>query len=209
MEELLNLKKKVILSLFSGTNSWTKPYENDNRFKIITLDNNVDFKTNADIQMDILQWDYTTLQDKIDIIYASPPCNLYFTNIKHLTGCVKYTEADKLLSLKLVDKTIEIINFFKPKYFIIENPRAKMRQHYPEILGEKPQVFYYCQNGFDYKKPTDIWSNIKLEQDKCNHKKHIAYIKGTHNKMLNDRIAPLLAERFANYIKNHIFEVEV
>ena len=58
MEELLNLKKKVILSLFSGTNSWTKPYENDNRFKIITLDNNVDFKTNADIQMDILQWGY-------------------------------------------------------------------------------------------------------------------------------------------------------
>lgn len=197
------METKVILSLFSGTDSWTKPYENNDRFKIIRLDNNIDFKTNAEIQMDILQWDYTALKEKIDVIYASPPCNLYFTNMKHLTGVQIYTEADKELSLKLVNKTIEIITYFKPKFFIIENPRAKMRKHYPEILGEKPQIFYYCQNGFDYKKPTDIWSNIKLEQDVCPHKKHIISVRAFKTKD-KDRIAPLLAERFADYIKSNI-----
>ena len=210
-----------ILSLFSGTGSWTKPYENDSSFNIIQLDNNTDMLTNADIQEDILKWDYKEWflksgLNKIDVIYASPPCNLYFTNLKHLNGCIRYTEPDKQLSIKLVDRTIEILKYFKPAFWVIENPMAKMRKHYPEILGEKPKVFYYCMWGMRYKKPTDIWTNLKIESPKCPHKRHDFYV--SQNKKRNiydlvefqkskkerDRIPERLCTAFSGGIKQEL-----
>ena len=88
--EMETTKQINILSLFSGTDSWTKPFENNPNVKVITLDNNTDMKTNATIQEDILKWNYIKWQfqennnERIDVIYASPPCNLYFTNMKQL-----------------------------------------------------------------------------------------------------------------------------
>ena len=98
-----------VLELYCGTKSWTKQYEKDSSWQIDTLDNNKKFSPT--ICTNILTWDYKGLAP-YDVIYASPPCNLYFTPIKNLQGNKKFSENDVILSKKFVEKTIEIIQYF-------------------------------------------------------------------------------------------------
>jgi len=67
-----------------------------------------------------------------------------------------------LIGYKLVEKTIELINYFKPKYWYIENPRGMLRK-FP-IMIDLPirNTVTYCQYGDDRMKPTDIWTNNEL-----------------------------------------------
>jgi hypothetical protein len=62
------------------------------------------------------------------------------------------------LGLILVQKTLEIIEHFKPTYFFIENPRGMLRKM-PIMAHLKRQGVTYCQYGDTRMKPTDIWTN--------------------------------------------------
>lgn len=163
----------TILDLFCGTKSWSKPFEGKN--SIISVDIKHEF--NPTLCRDILNWNYIADIDKlgfnkIDIIFASPPCNLYFTPIKTPSGIRVFTEEEFNTSKQLVDKTIEIMEHFKPKFYLIENPKGKMRYMYPFIFHKMFKTFDYCMYGLPYKKPTDLWTNIEIEPKRCNHKKH-------------------------------------
>jgi len=62
---------------------------------------------------------------------------------------------------------MEIIAELNPKYFIIENPRGKLRKLDlidPEgvyFLKDLMKTVWYCQYGDIRAKPTDIWTNIE------------------------------------------------
>jgi len=61
--------------------------------------------------------------------------------------------------MKIVKKTLEIIEKLKPDFFVIENPRGKLRKL--NILDPKTmKTVWYCQYGDIRAKPTDIWTNI-------------------------------------------------
>ena len=175
-----------ILSLFSGTNSWTQFYSDD--FKVHSVD--IEYRYRPYLVRDISKWDFKEdiergfLPSNIDIIYASPPCNLYFTLLKNPPGSnpkrpyIEYTEADRNLSILLVNKTIEIINYFNPRFFVIENPVGRIKKHFPSILNQDPVRVDYCQYGFEYMKPTYIYTNVKFTPKRCNHIRHEVGIKG-------------------------------
>jgi len=67
----------------------------------------------------------------------------------------------------MVDKVFEIIKYFKPKYYFIENPFYSNIWNY--VDNKKYLDSYvsvdYCAFGYRYKKPTKILTNKKL-QDK-------------------------------------------
>ena len=81
-----------------------------------------------------------------------------------------------ILGVKLIKNTLEIINYFKVP-FAIENPRTSlMKLLLPNL---KHNYCSYCMYGFDYRKNTTIFSNVKLNLLKCNHKgKHKNNISG-------------------------------
>lgn len=52
----------------------------------------------------------------------------------------------------------ELIKELNPKYFFWENPRAALRKMI--WMQDMPRyTVTYCQYGFEYMKPTDIWTN--------------------------------------------------
>ena len=143
-----------LLELFSGTGSVGKVAK-DMGFEVVSLD-----LKNADINCDILNWDYQQYPVKhFDMIWASPPCTEY--SRAKTTGVRKIAEANKI-----VLKTIEIIKYFQPTVFIIENPQTGLLKNQP-FMDEFSYVDVdYCMYGFNYRKRTRLWNNLVYFQAK-------------------------------------------
>jgi site-specific DNA-cytosine methylase len=116
--------------------------------------------------VDILEFDVSKVPFKPDIIWASPPCTGFSVAAlgHHWTGgkgaYIPATDTAKL-GISIAKKTIEIINYYKPKYFFIENPRGVLRKM-DFMQRFKRHSVTYCQYG-DYRmKPTDIWTNSEI-----------------------------------------------
>ena len=122
----------MMLELFSGTGS-VGQVAKELGYDVISLDRDLE----AHIQIDIMDWDYTDLPPwMFDVIWASPPCTEY-TRAK--TCGVRDIEG----SNEVVKKTLEIIDYFKPKYWIIENPQTG-------LLKEQEFMIWIPYNDIDY-----------------------------------------------------------
>ena len=130
-----------------------------------TIDNNKKFQ--PDLCIDILNFNKTMLPKgfKPDIIWASPPCETF-----SLSGNSYYhgypTNSRAYIGLALVYKCLEIIRELKPKYWIIENPRAGLRTVWFMKPLEKTTATY-CQYGMKNMKPTDLWNNFGFKAKSC------------------------------------------
>jgi hypothetical protein len=69
---------------------------------------------------------------------------------------------------KYVLRVLDIIEHFKPKKWFIENPWSSNMKTIPQLKKLASYRFDYCRFGFDYQKPTRIWSNVELESKPCN-----------------------------------------
>jgi hypothetical protein len=141
-----------VLELFSGTGSVGKICR-EYGWEVVSLD-----LKNADINCDIMDWDYTKLEKgSFDIIWASPPCNTFSClqyAIKSKTDILKNIEEN---GLPILRKTEEIIDYFKPKYYFIENPQTgKMKEYLSQPFYD---VDYCMYSDWGYKKRTRIWTN--------------------------------------------------
>jgi len=152
-----------ILELFAGSRSVGKVAE-ELGFNVYSSDINlfdkIDYVTN------ILEFNCNKVPFKPDVIWASPPCTSFSVASigHHWTGgkCAYIPKTDSAkLGLELVTKTLEIINYFKPKYWFMENPRGVLRK-LPIVQGLKVNTVTYCQYGDERMKPTDIWTNSNV-----------------------------------------------
>ena len=149
-----------ILELFAGSKSIGKCA--DGLF-FESYSSDIEQFGGIDYVTDILNFDVTKIPFKPDIIWASPPCTAFsvasigknWTKVGN-DYLPKNPRAE--LGLKLVQKTLEIIEYFKPTYFFIENPRGMLRKM-PMMAHLKRQGVTYCQYGDTRMKPTDIWTN--------------------------------------------------
>tara|TARA_Y100000004_G_scaffold94988_1_gene106418 strand:- start:314 stop:994 length:681 start_codon:yes stop_codon:yes gene_type:complete len=154
-----------VLELFAGSRSFSKVAE-EMGMKTFTTD--IKPFDKIDLVIDILELDNDLLMqklfekgiDNVDCVWASPPCTYfsvasigYHWNKDHTPK----TEQAKL-GVKIIQKTLDIINFLDPRYFFIENPRGKLRKL--DVVKSLPRATVcYCKYGDSRMKPTDIWNN--------------------------------------------------
>ena len=139
----------MMLELFAGTGS-VGNVAKELGYDVISLDRDME----AEIQIDIMKWDYTDLpRGLFDVIWASPPCTEYSRaksiGIRDIAG-----------SNKVVQRTIEIIEYFSPKYWIIENPQTGLLKDQEFMKWIPYKDIDYCKYGMPYRKRTRLWNNI-------------------------------------------------
>ena len=139
-----------LLELFSGTGSV------GNYARILNIDvTSLDRDLPADIQIDIMDWDNRTAYEPhhFDIIWASPPCTEY--SVAKTVG-VRDIEG----SNKVVQRTLDIIEYLHPKFWIIENPQTGKLKEQLMMYGLPYDDVDYCKYGMPYRKRTRLWNNI-------------------------------------------------
>ena len=139
-----------LLELFSGTGSVGK------MAKLFKIDvTSLDRDMPADIQTDIVDWDYKAAFEPgtFDMIWASPPCTEYS---RAKTIGVRDIEG----SNKVVQRTLDIINYFQPKWWIIENPQSGLLKQQVMMQDLPYKDIDCCKYGMPYRKRTRLWNNV-------------------------------------------------
>ena len=195
-----------VLELFSGSGSVGKICK-ELGYDVVSLD-----LKNADINCNILDWDYTKYPvGFFDIIWASPPCDTFSIlrncwigrklkchNGQVCTPELLQKDIDEI-GLPILRRTQEIIDYLKPTLWFIENPQTgKMKEYIDKLFYD---VDYCKYSDWGYKKRTRIWTNKKdfipkICKNDCGTEKHknLSRITATTMTRLNERykIPPLL-----------------
>lgn len=179
------------LELFSGTHSFGKTSQKLG-YNVVSLDRDLgancpftEYVSQNHIKEDIMDWDYKQYpKGYFKLITASPVC-LWWSHLRrswigrkikaHGDTIITAEILDRdieLYGIPMVEKVFEIIDYFNPEFYIIENPaNGKMKDYVNDLIP-----YYdisYCMYGFDYKKTTRFWTNIgERKIKKCNHKTH-------------------------------------
>jgi len=199
-----------VLELFSGTGSVGKVCENIG-LNVVS----VDLIHKSTHTTDIMNFNYKQYpRDFFSMIWASPPCQ-YYSHLQYSRlnkvdkKGVKFTyevwENHMKNSDKLVLKTLEIINYFNPELWFMENPQTgRLKER--DIMKDIPyyDVDYCKYSDWGYRKRTRIWTNKKdwknlLCKCDCGYtigKKHINNLgNGEQSKITNGKKYTLM-ERY-------------
>jgi len=174
----------LILELFSGTKSIGKVFEKEGH-EVISVDIDNHFKPTHNVSIhdfDYKQYDY------FDYIHASPPCRWFsglqmcqYNKMRMIDGNLVYY--DKYFNEMMVEtesdlfvkKALEIINYFKPVCWTMENPYST--NHYalhrrPYMADYKYCIVDYCKYDYPVRKRTILFNNFNVLLNKCKKKKH-------------------------------------
>jgi len=149
---------KTALVLFCGTKSIDRALEAAG-FYVQSLD--IDPKCQPTWCCDIMQWEaWRGIEPgTLDYIHASPPCTQY-----SLARTTAKTARDLEGADKVVQRTLEIIRYLRPKVWTLENPQTGLLKTRPIMQGIPYKDLTYCMysDGINhrYKKPTRIWGYL-------------------------------------------------
>jgi hypothetical protein len=206
-------KKPVFLEIFSGSKHISE-YAESLGFEV----HNIDFekKYNPTICGDITKIKLGDLPPVVNVAWCSVPCYVYSVmslakhwekiSIGHRNYYYIPKSSDAIQALRILNKTLRIIAQLNPQYYFIENPRGALR-HMPQMkLVPYRHTVSYADYGFDYYKPTDIWTNCESFKPKpitgCVGRKFSSSIVDLPGSYERSLIPPGLIEEVFNSFKN-------
>ncbi len=108
-----------VLELFSGTGSISTAFRSAGH-EVISID--IDNRYAPTICKNILDWNFKTLpRGHFDAIWASPPCENY-----SIARSNARAQRDLMLADSIVLRTQEIMDWFAPRCWFIENPEGSL-----------------------------------------------------------------------------------
>lgn len=135
----------------------------DRGWEVIRIDNDPQFKdVPHTIIGDVRQLSKYDIKGPIDFVWASPPCNCF-----SICRVGKYWDdkrpriRETIEALRIVFWCFDAIEYLKPRYWCLENPRDMLRN----VLGIPGKALpglttYWASWGSLYLKPTDIWGEL-------------------------------------------------
>ena len=150
----LPVEKGNALDLFSGTGSVGDRLK-ELGYNVISLD--IDPKTNPTFPVDIMDWEYKEYPPGyFKFIAASVPCTEH--SLAKTTAPRDLGSADDL-----VDRVLEIVEYFNPKVWWIENPRNGYLRFRRQVRQLPFVDIDYCRFiEWGYQKPTRFWGSPNL-----------------------------------------------
>jgi hypothetical protein len=143
--------KNIIISLFDFSGHWCKPYIAAG-YEVLQID----IKSGTDI----LKWNYSTIdRNKVFGILAAPPCT-HFTKASSLHWFDYDITGKTARSLLLIQTTLQIIKYFKPIFWALENPPGRLSKIYPPIAKYKLLRFEPWQYGDPFYKQTELYGEF-------------------------------------------------
>lgn len=162
-----------VVDLFSGLGGWAEPFI-ERGHTVITTDLDPSFERTITANVmdeDLADRIFRALEEEggrpaVDIVVASPPCE-GFTVMNIGKNWTRPTDDPPNAprtpaawqALKLVQRTRALIRELDPTWFVIENPRGKLRRL--SAVGDlERRTVTYCQYGLTSQKPTDLWGGF-------------------------------------------------
>lgn len=149
-----------VLDLFAGLGGWSQAFRDEGHEVVrVELDPYYEAEVYDDVLSITVGDSRTFLDQEFDLVLASPPCEKFSIMAvshywrQHGAGFIP-KNPKALDAMRLAMHTLYLLEGFRPKAAIMENPRGMMRK----VLPVKPDVTVtYCQYGDTRMKPTDLW----------------------------------------------------
>ena len=171
-------KKRVILDLCSGLGGWTEAFVQAG-WTVIRIENNPALQyVPFTLELDVLQWeDWIDDIPHPEIIVASPPCRDFSDAKDAPKPRARRAGEPYEPDMSLVQACLDIIDYLKPGFWVLENVRGAQEFFLPLIGGRRQRVesFYLWGNfpllslpgWFKHKKSdNDTWSTDPLRANK-------------------------------------------
>jgi len=157
-----------IWDICCGTKSVSNVWR-EHGHQVMTLD--IDPKCSPDICTDIMSWEFTDFSlEPPDFIWCSPPCQQY-----SIARTKAKTPRDLQGSDAIVQRCLDIIHYWRPKYWFIENPQTGLLKTRDVVQGIHFKDVDYCmyQDPPLYRKRTRLWTNCTWKpRPLCTHESH-------------------------------------
>ncbi|MEP7374737.1 MAG: hypothetical protein ABI675_15180 [Chitinophagaceae bacterium] len=145
------LCRPILISLFDYSGIWSEPYRKAG-YRVLQVDKKLGF--------DIYKWSYRAIKpDLVGGILAAPPCT-DFAGSGAQYWSVKDKNGQTNESVRMIKKILEIVKYFNPGFWVIENPVGRLNDLIPELKEYGPwywQPFWY---GDAWSKKTGLWGKF-------------------------------------------------
>ena len=185
-----------LLELFSGTGSVRKAVSHMFS-EVVSIDILPKFEATETI--DILEWNYKKYPvGYFDDVWASPPC-VEYSKLKYISKAPR----NLTLADSIVKRTLEILEYFNPERWFIENPQTGLLKDREFMWGLPYVDVDYCMySDWGYKKKTRIWTNVDYQGKVCD-KKCGNIINKVHCKSENSSLTAYCGDKSASVYRSN------